>query len=69
LSNALSQSSYRVAMAFACALAIVTVLVLAACTSAPAIPHETLTSNPEPLRARFNRDAGHVRVVMLAART
>jgi len=44
-------------------------LVLAACTSAPAIPHETLTSNPEPLRARFNRDAGHVRVVMLAAPT
>ena len=50
-------------------LASLLLLVLTACTSAPPIPHENLTSTAEPLRARFNRDAGHVRVVMLAAPT
>ena len=31
--------------------------------------YEKLAENGEPLRARFNADAGHVRVVMLVAPT
>jgi hypothetical protein len=32
-------------------------------------PYETLTDGAEPLRARFNADAGRVRVMMLVAPT
>ena len=31
--------------------------------------YEKLAGNGDPLRARFNADAGHVRVVMLVAPT
>jgi hypothetical protein len=32
-------------------------------------PYDKLAENGEPLRARFNADAGHVRLVMLVAPT
>jgi hypothetical protein len=35
----------------------------------PARPHEALRAGAEPLRSHFNRDAGRVRVVILAAPT
>jgi hypothetical protein len=44
----------------------VLVLVSAACASRP---YEKLDDRAEPLRARFNADAGRVRVVILVAPT
>jgi len=41
-------------------------LVSAACGTSR---YEKLTDTAEPLRARFNADAGHVRIVMLVAPT
>jgi hypothetical protein len=35
----------------------------------PARPHVALTAHADPLRADFNRDAGHVRIVTLVAPT
>jgi hypothetical protein len=32
-------------------------------------PYATLTGTADPIRARFNADAGHVRIVMLVAPT
>ena len=43
--------------------------VVAACSQAPARPHDSLTKDAEPLRSVFNRDAGNVRIVMIAAPT
>ena len=41
-----------------------------ACTGAPPAPaHVTIGDGAEPLRARFNQDAGHVRVLMVLAPT
>ena len=41
-----------------------------ACDSArPAQPHDVLGASAEPLRAQFNRDVGHVRVLMVVAPT
>jgi hypothetical protein len=36
---------------------------------APTRPYATLSADAEPLRAQFNRDAGHIRIVMLVAPT
>lgn len=41
----------------------------ASCASGPSTPHEALTAGAEPLRSHFNRDAGHTRIVLLAAPT
>jgi hypothetical protein len=49
---------------------VVASLAAAGCTGGPApSPHAVLTASGDPLRAQFNRDAGHVRVVILAAPT
>jgi len=42
--------------------------VLAACRG-PVRPHTALTAHADPLRADFNRDIGHVRIVTLVAPT
>jgi hypothetical protein len=42
---------------------------VAACSQAPARPHDSLEADAEPLRSAFNRDAGKVRIVMIAAPT
>jgi hypothetical protein len=47
-----------------CALALAS-----ACDRPPVSPHEALAANAEPLRAQFNRDASHTRIVLLAAPT
>jgi hypothetical protein len=47
-----------------CALALAS-----ACDRPPTSPHEALGANAEPLRAQFNRDASHTRIVLLAAPT
>jgi hypothetical protein len=47
-------------------LALIAVVLLSACGPQR---YEKLTETAEPLRARFNADAGHVRVVMLVAPT
>ena len=55
-----------------CALLIVLAGVAAvpACKSAPPpAAHVTIGDGAEPLRARFNQDAGQVRVVMIVAPT
>jgi hypothetical protein len=44
-------------------------LAAASCTSVPAAPYSVLQPGVEPLRTAFNRDAGHVRVVVLVAPT
>jgi hypothetical protein len=44
-------------------------LALAACDRPPSSPHEALGAGAEPLRAQFNRDATHTRIVLLAAPT
>jgi hypothetical protein len=44
-------------------------LALAACQGGPSRPHLALAGGAEPLRAQFNRDAGHTRIVILAAPT
>jgi hypothetical protein len=45
-------------------------LVLASCVSGPDVaPHAVLTATADPLRADFNRDVGHVRIVIIAAPT
>lgn len=44
-------------------------VLMAACSQAPARPHAPLAVNAEPLRSIFNRDAGKVRIVMIAAPT
>lgn len=45
------------------------VAALTACKSSPPRPHSSLTQGAEPLRSQFNRDAGKVRVVIVAAPT
>jgi hypothetical protein len=49
--------------------ALVAATLIVACSTAPARPHASLTPDVEPLRTEFNRDAGHVRIVMIAAPT
>ena len=45
-------------------------LALGGCHRGPdPAPHAVLTATGDPLRAQFNRDAGHVRIVILAAPT
>ncbi len=43
-------------------------IALLACRG-PARPHVALAAHAEPLRADFNRDTGHVRIVTLVAPT
>jgi hypothetical protein len=43
-------------------------LCLLACRG-PARPHTALSAHADPLRADFNRDIGHVRIVTLVAPT
>lgn len=53
-------------------LAILTVLTaaLASCKAGgPASPYEVLDDHAQALRDQFNKDVGHVRVVMLVAPT
>jgi hypothetical protein len=57
------RTTARPAALLLCALA------LAACDRPPVSPHDALTVNAEPLRAHFNRDAAHTRIVLLAAPT
>ena len=45
-----------------------TVILLASAACGPR-PYQSLDESAEPLRSIFNRDAGHVRVVMLVAPT
>jgi hypothetical protein len=40
---------------------------IAACTRSP--EYSALSAGAEPLRSRFNQDAGHVRIVILPAPT
>jgi hypothetical protein len=47
---------------------VATLLLLASAACGPP-PYQSLTDAAEPLRSIFNRDAGHVRVVMLVAPT
>jgi hypothetical protein len=49
--------------------AVISATLIIACSTAPARPHASLSADVEPLRAQFNRDAGHVRIVMIAAPT
>jgi hypothetical protein len=49
--------------------AVVLLCALAACDRPPVRPHDALGANAEPLRAQFNRDATHTRIVLLAAPT
>jgi hypothetical protein len=46
-----------------------TLILAAACSAGPVRPHDSLTAGADPLRARFNQDVGHTRIVMLAAPT
>jgi hypothetical protein len=48
---------------------LVLVLTVAGCAGAPPASHSVLQAGAEPLRSQFNRDAGHVRIVILAAPT
>lgn len=48
---------------------VIVATLIAACSQAPARPHDSLTADAEPLRSAFNRDAGTVRIVMIAAPT
>lgn len=47
---------------------VATLLLLASAACGPR-PYQSLDDSAEPLRSIFNRDAGHVRVVMLVAPT
>lgn len=47
---------------------VATLLLLASAACGPR-PYQSLHDSAEPLRSIFNRDAGHVRVVMLVAPT
>jgi hypothetical protein len=50
--------------------ALASLLALAACAGGPQpAAYEVLDAAANPLKARFNRDVGHVRVVVLAAPT
>ena len=54
----------RLLAAFLCV-----VLALFAACRGPARPHSALGPRADPLRAEFNRDIGHVRIVTLVAPT
>jgi hypothetical protein len=49
--------------------ALISATLIVACSNAPARPHASLTADVEPLRTEFNRDAGHVRILMIAGPT
>jgi hypothetical protein len=51
----------------ALSLMLAALLLLGACVETR--PYATLSETAEPLRARFNQDVGHVRVMMLVAPT
>jgi hypothetical protein len=49
---------------------VVAAIAIGACAGGPPpAPHAALTASGDPLRAQFNRDAGFVRIVILAAPT
>ena len=50
-------------------VSIVAILAAACSQPVPARPYAPLAVNAEPLRSIFNRDAGKVRIVMVAAPT
>lgn len=49
--------------------ALISATLIVACSKAPPRPHASLTADAEPLRTEFNRDAGHVRILMIAGPT
>lgn len=50
-------------------VAAIALALAAACSQGNTRPHESLAAGAEPLRSQFNQDAGHVRIVVLAAPT
>ena len=50
-------------------VALMALLAVGSCAPGPSRPHEALGAGAEPLRAQFNRDAAHTRIVILAAPT